>query len=792
VELVKAHAHNDLWLEAVRAVDVGSYVTIQVKFSRTVVSGSFVSYVLSQGQGTITPYQPYVNNNSYTVLANANVGKIDGEEVQKAFANPVRFSGKTSFDDNVGIGTTSPNADFVVSHQGTSGIEIEANFQMGVNNILSFDRTVGALAYETMRLSANDYWFTTLGIERMRITSSGNVGIGTTSPSAQLTVAKSATIGAASTHNTTTNIENVLKVKGKNNYSDGTTWFGDYGQILLSASNNMTASARQFLITNALDNNKFAIIRSTDWSTPPSTNSTATGVNSGTADFVITNVGNVGVGTTSPDTLLQATNTADGTDYISYEIGNTAVNAGNKGGFAIYEVGTKQVTLEYYRDGSAITNLSTPYIFTLDTNSQERMRINSSGNVGIGTTSPSGKIHLLGSYNSQFFTQSTGGTTNKFGITSGTAYAAFTVGSSLTQAARFYHDNSYITFAENGANVGIGTTSPSYKLDVSGSGRFSGPINAQGGLYFRGDANMGFIPYPIGGQLRSDLSPATGYVMIKLPTDIGNQPDDMISFHVDIYDYTTNEMISVYIGGYVYTNGSGGNAYWYNCTSIITTKEDDKDFNVRFGWDGTNYYVAIGETTSTWQHPSIIVRDFQCSFRGSIEQYIDGWNVSIGTSALVGVDETQSGNLPKASSASLSTASSLYDLIPNGAFTTTYAFTSTAGTWSEVMEGNDVITSSGTYSIQVFVDDNGVGGTQYDEYYSGTMSWFATGTNDAGGGAISEIVLHRAGHAANTGVIYLRTRETTNAETNKLKLEVMSNKTYTGASNLVFKFVRLI
>ena len=139
-----------------------------------------------------------------------------------------------------------------------------------------------------------------------------------------------------------------------------------------------------------------------------------------------------------------------------------------------------------------------------------------------------------------------------------------------------------------------------------------------------------------------------------------------------------------------------------------------------------------------------------------------------------------------------SQAASLYDLIPNGAFTTTYAFTSTAGTWAEVMEGNDIITATGTYSVQVFVDDQSVGGTQYDEYYSGTMSWVTSGTNDAGGGAISEIALHRAGHAANQGVIYLRTRETTNAETNKLKLEVMSNKTYTGASNLVFKFVRLI
>ena len=135
----------------------------------------------------------------------------------------------------------------------------------------------------------------------MRINKEGNVGIGTTSPDARLDVDKSVIIGSESTATSTTNIENVLKVKGKNNYSDGTTWYGDYGQILLSATNNMTSSARQFLITNALDNNKFAIIRSTNWSTPPLTNSTATGVNSGTADFVIDNEGSIGIGTTSPE-----------------------------------------------------------------------------------------------------------------------------------------------------------------------------------------------------------------------------------------------------------------------------------------------------------------------------------------------------------------------------------------------------------------------------------------------------------------------------------------------------------
>jgi hypothetical protein len=141
-----------------------------------------------------------------------------------------------------------------------------------------------------------------------------------------------------------------------------------------------------------------------------------------------------------------------------------------------------------------------------------------------------------------------------------------------------------------------------------------------------------------------------------------------------------------------------------------------------------------------------------------------------------------------------SQAASLYDLIPNGAFTTTYAFTSTAGTYAEVMEGNDVITAAGTYSVQMFVNDYAVGGTQYSETYSGIMSWgSATNTNNGSAvGSISEIILHRSGHAANSGMTYLRTRETTSANGGKLKLEIMCNKTYTGASNVVFKFVRLI
>ena len=123
----------------------------------------------------------------------------------------------------------------------------------------------------------------------------------------------------------------------------------------------------------------------------------------------------------------------------------------------------------------------------------------------------------------------------------------------------------------------------------------------------------------------------------------------------------------------------------------------------------------------------------------------DGTNKTGTPTYLLGTDAA--GNVVKTLSTPggiTSQAASLYDLIPNGAFTTTYAFTSTAGVYAEVMSGDDVITATGTYSVQMIVSDYSVGGTQYDEKYSGVMTWHKTSTNDAGVGAISEIVLQHS------------------------------------------------
>jgi hypothetical protein len=81
---------------------------------------------------------------------------------------------------NVGIGTTSPTRKFVVSNGGASGIEIEPNYVSGVNEILSFNRTPGATAYETMRFNGGDFQFQTSGSEKMRITSAGGISFGST------------------------------------------------------------------------------------------------------------------------------------------------------------------------------------------------------------------------------------------------------------------------------------------------------------------------------------------------------------------------------------------------------------------------------------------------------------------------------------------------------------------------------------------------------------------------------------------------------------------------------------
>ena len=93
---------------------------------------------------------------------------------------------------------------------------------------------------------------------------------------------------------------------------------------------------------------------------------------------------------------------------------------------------------------------------------------------------------------------------------------------------------------------------------------------------------------------------------------------------------------------------------------------------------------------------------------------------------------------------------------------------------------------TGTYAVQMLVND-GTNTSQWTEYYSGIMSWFNGTTNST---ETDEILLHKAGHAPNGRHMYLRVQRT--SSNGYLKLQISSTHAFTAASNIVFKFKKLI
>lgn len=262
--------------------------------------------------------------------------------------------------------------------------------------------------------------------EKMRITSIGNVGIGTTNPDYRLTVDGG----------------DVL-IKG----DDGWNNIGDDARLYFGDSFNgikaiHTTGLRFWAYDNSDNDIRFQGHTGTDFMT------------------IRMYTGYVGIGTTNPTALLDVRGSGTSVGGV-IQAGNSDLS--HK--LAIYG--------GHQSDPNAIIQWKggDPLIFSTDENGwNEMMRITASGKVGIGTSNPALKLNIDGGTD---ISPSTGGyflvgnvSSTNIGFDDNEIMARNGINASYLNLNR---DGGNVIINELAGNVGIGTNSPGYKLTVKGN-----------------------------------------------------------------------------------------------------------------------------------------------------------------------------------------------------------------------------------------------------------------------------------------------------------------------------------
>jgi hypothetical protein len=259
--------------------------------------------------------------------------------------------------------------------------------------------------------AADTIAFTEGGVESMRIDSSGNVGIGTSSPTVPLQIysatnaailmqgdaGANVTIQRYSTNATQPSLI-LFKARGTlasptavaSNDQLGSVVFQAYG----GTNTRSIAGIRGYAETYTSD---------TDISSYLWFGTTPSGTTSISERMRIDSSGNVGIGTSSPTQPLHISKPQGAALIQSTTSTNSAYLAFNNGGGTSY-VGVDTSTGSIFSSGAYGMTLfnAANSATTFFTNATEKMRITSAGNVGIGTSSPTTQLQVVGAGSGTF------------------------------------------------------------------------------------------------------------------------------------------------------------------------------------------------------------------------------------------------------------------------------------------------------------------------------------------------------------------------------------------------------
>jgi len=379
-----------------------------------------------------TPTGSIASNNVQTAIT-----EVDTEKAPKASptfsgtvsldtAATIQFEGSSANDFETTLTVTDPTADRTITLPDVTGTVVTTGDTGSVTSTMIAD---GAIVNADINASA-EIAVSKLanGTARQLLqTDAGGAGVEFTS---NVDVPGTLDVTSAATFDSTVAVTGLLSANGKLAYPAGSA----AAVSLYSGSDTDTG-------IYSPGSNQFGI-------------STA-----GTSRIVVDSSGNVGIGTTSPQRLEHLSTSTD----TQLRVESTSASSNNEAAVELIR-GSNQ---------SAIKNKAGGLEFFTGGLTSERLRIDSSGNVGIGTTSPLAfgpSLHVAGT-DPAFILQDTATAVDFLGcnITSGAVTtwfddaAHYAIGTASGVSGSSYSEKIRI---DSSGNVGIGRNSPGEKLDI--------------------------------------------------------------------------------------------------------------------------------------------------------------------------------------------------------------------------------------------------------------------------------------------------------------------------------------